>query len=152
MLKERLSNDLKSAMKEGRSFEVGVLRLLNAALQSKEIEKRGKGGEGVLMEDEAMAVLRAEAKKRKDAVLLYEQGGRNDLKENEEKELRVIEKYLPAAASAEEVERAVAEAISKINPQGMKDMGRVIAAAMKKLDGRAEGSAVSDLVKKKLSA
>lgn len=139
--------DLKAAMKEKRVFEVGVLRMAVAAIHNREIEKRVEQ----LSDDDVLAVLRAEAKKRKDAIDLYGKGGREDLKKNEEEELRVIESYLPAAASSEEIEKALEAAFQPIATPTMKDMGKIISAAMKILQGRADGSVVSEMVKKRLS-
>ncbi|MBI4160002.1 GatB/YqeY domain-containing protein [Candidatus Wolfebacteria bacterium] len=152
MVKEKLTDDLKAAMKEGRVFELGVLRMISAALHNKEIEKKGKGGDGELSDDDVLAVFRTEAKKRKDAAALYSQGGRGDLKEKEEKEIAVIERYLPRQASSEEVEKAVNDAIASIGASSMKDMGRVIAEAIINLGGRGDGSVVSAVAKQKLGA
>lgn len=148
MLKDKLTGDMKSAMKEGRAFELGILRMLLAAVHNKEIEK-GAQKEG-LADADILAVLRAEAKKRRDAIELYGKGGREDLKKKEEGELAVIEGYLPVAASQEEIEKAVDAALRLMEAPTLKDMGKIISVAMKQLQGRAEGSSVSEMVKKRL--
>src|SRR3989344_6665867 len=96
---QQLRDEIKSAMKSGDSFSLGVLRMLSAALQNKGIENRGKGKPEELSDDEAQAVLQKEMKKRQDAVLLYEQGGRADLAGAEKKETGIIKKKPPAQTS-----------------------------------------------------
>ena len=148
-LAERLRDDMKSAMKSGDSFSLGVLRMLSAALQNKGIENRGKGKPEELSDDEAQAVLQKEMKKRQDAVLLYEQGGRADLAEQEKKEAEFIKKYLPAQMSRAEVEVIIADILSKSNFTGM---GDAMKAAMAVLKGRADGKLVGEIIKEKLKA
>lgn len=150
MLKNKLIEDLKIAMKEGRSFDLGVLRMIVSAVKNKEIEKKGRGESEELNGEEVLAVLRSEAKKRKDSAMAYKAGNRPDLEEQEEKELKFIERYLPPAASGEEIEKAVNDAIRETGARDIKDMGKVIAQAMRSLGGRAEGGTVSGLVREKL--
>jgi uncharacterized protein YqeY len=142
----------KMAMKSGKEFELGVLRMLSAAFQNREIEKRGKGLEPVLSDDETTEILSKEAKKRKEAAEIYAKANRNDLAEKELKELELVKKYLPEELSAEEVEKAVKAAIERIgaNPPvgGEKEFGLVMKEAMKELRGRADASVVSGIIKK----
>ena len=146
---QQLRDEIKSAMKSGDSFSLGVLRMLSAALQNKGIENRGKGKPEELSDDEAQAVLQKEMKKRQDAVLLYEQGGRADLAEQEKKEAEFIKKYLPAQMSRAEVEVIIADILSKSNFTGM---GDAMKAAMAVLKGRADGKLVGEIIKEKLKA
>ncbi len=162
MLHQQLTDDLKTAMKSGNAFELGVLRMLSAALHNKEIEKRGKGLETVLSDGEVVEILTREAKKRKEAAELYSKGNRNDLAEKELKEVEFIKKYLPEQLSEAEIEKVVKAAIEKTGAKEVKDpegkpsasygarFGKVMAEAMKNLKGKADASAVSEIVKRKL--
>ncbi len=150
MLHSKITDDLKIAMKSGNNFEVGVLRMTIAALHNKEIEKKGKGLEAVLSDDEVIEVLTREAKKRKEAAELYVKGNRNDLAEKETKELEIIKKYLPEQMNQEEIEKIVKAAIISTGAKEIKEFGKVMAEAMKDLKGRADASLVSEIVKSKL--
>ncbi|MDP3015278.1 MAG: GatB/YqeY domain-containing protein [bacterium] len=150
MLHQKLADDLKNAMKSGGSFQVGVLRMLLSAIHNKEIEKKGKGQEPVLSDDEIADVLFKESKKRKEATEIYSKAGRADLSEKEIKELEIIKKYLPEQLGEEEIEKAVKAAIEKVGAKDIKDFGKVMAEAMKELKGRADASSVSEMVKKNL--
>jgi uncharacterized protein YqeY len=150
MTEQKISNDLKEAMKAGRDFEVGVLRMISSAFHNKEIEKKGRGLEPALSEDEAVEVLTKEAKKRKEAFEVYQKAGRNDLAEKEAKELEIIKKYLPEQLSEEEIRRIINAAIEKTGAKEIKEFGRVMAEAMKELKGKADAKTVSDFIKKQL--
>lgn len=149
-LLEKINSDLKSFFKAGQSFEVGILRMIVAAIHNKEIEKRGKGKEPELTEEELIDLLSKENKKRKESAELYKQGNRNDLVEKELKESEFIQKYLPEAASEEEIGKIVSEAIAKTGAKDIKDMGKAMGEAMKWLKGRADASVIGNLIKKKL--
>lgn len=142
-LKDQLASDLKSAMKAGDAFKVGVLRLLNSALQNKSIELRGQGKEEGLADGAVLQVLEKEAKKRRESIALYRQGGREDLASQEEKELRLIEAYLPAQMSEAEIRAAV----ENLRAKGALDFKTLMKAAMRELKGKAGGEAVSKIVK-----
>ena len=103
-LQEKLNQDIKESLKGVDSFRLGVLRMVNSALQNKKIEK---GKDGVLTEEEVLQVLTKEAKKRKESVLAFEAGGRPELAENEKKELIIVEAYLPAQMSREDASKEV---------------------------------------------
>lgn len=149
-MQQKISSDLKEALKSGDSFRAGVLRMIIAAFKNKEIEKKGKG-EGVnLSETEVINILSREAKKRKDAADAYVSGGRSELSEQELKELDIIKKYLPEQLSAEEIEKIVDKAIKKIEAKDQSDFGKVIGEAMKELKGKADASEVSAIVKRKI--
>ena len=149
-LHQQITDDLKIAMKAANEFEVGTLRMLSAALHNKEIEKKGKGLEAVLSDEEVIEVLTREAKKRKEAAELYVKGNRNDLAEKETKELEFIKKYLPEQMSQEEIEKIVKAALEKTGAREVKEFGKVMAEAMKDLKGKADASVVSEIVKKLL--
>lgn len=147
MLKERLAEDLKAAMKNADQKTVGVLRFLIAAINNKEIEKRGKGGDSVLTDEEVAQVLMSEAKKRKDSIAAFEEGGRIDLAGKEREELEIIQRYLPEQLSAEETEKVVEKILAET---GVKDFGQAMKAVMRELKGKADGKTVSEIIKKKL--
>lgn len=149
-LKQKISEDLKTAMKSGNEFEVGVLRMVIASIHNKEIEKRGKGGEAVLTEDEVADVVVKEAKKRKESIDIYKSGNREDLAKKESEELEIIKKYLPEQLSETEIENIVEKAIKETNATTVKDLGKVMGIVSKETKGRADSKAISEIIKKKL--
>lgn len=147
-LKEEIAAGLTEAMKAKDAERVSTLRMVKAALMNRRIEK---GSE--LTDEEAIRTLQSLVKQRRDAAEQYEKGGRPELAEKENAEIRIIEAYLPKAASDEEIAEAVESAIAETGASSMKDMGAVMKAAMSKLSGRpVDGKKVSDAVKTKLSA
>ena len=145
-LKERITGDMTAAMKERSAARLSTLRMVKAAVQNREIEK---GGE--LSEEELTKALQSLVKQRRDSVEQYEKAGRAELAEKERAEIAVIEEYLPRAASPEEIEQAVAEAIAETGASTLKEMGAVMRAAQARLAGRnADGRAVSEAVKRRL--
>jgi len=147
-LKNQIVSDLTASMKSQDAPRTSTLRMIKAALMNREIDK---GGE--LEEDELMKLLRSMVKQRRDSVEQYDKGGRQDLVAKEEAEIKIIESYLPKAASREVIEEAVAAAIAETGATAMKDMGRVMKSVQAKLAGRnADGRTVSEVVKAKLSS
>jgi len=144
-LLKKISEDLKVAMKSGDHFRLGVLRMVNSALQNKKIEK---GKDGVLTEEEVLQVLAKEAKKRKESVLAFETGGRPELAENEKKELVIIEAYLPAQMSREDAAKEVEKILSTIADKSK--FGLVMREVMKEMKGKADASMITELIKEKL--
>jgi uncharacterized protein YqeY len=145
-LKERITGDMTAAMKSREAARLSTLRMVKAAVQNREIEK---GGE--LSDEELTKALQSLVKQRRDSVEQYEKAGRAELAEKERAEIAVIEEYLPRAASREEIERAVAEAMEETGASSMKEMGAVMKAAQARLAGRnADGRTVSEIVKSKL--
>jgi len=147
-LNERINNDLKEALKSRDRTRLDTLRLLRAGMI--ELSKRGTGKE-ITPEDE-LSVLTAAVKKRKEAIELYEKGGRADLAHQERQELDVISSYLPKQLSKEEAEQVIQRIISETGASSSKDFGKVMPLAMKELKGRIEGKLVQELVKSKLGA
>jgi uncharacterized protein YqeY len=143
---EQLTEDMKSSMKAGEAARTGVLRLLRGAMKNEEI----KAGHP-LSDEEALKVLQREAKQRRDSMTAYEQAGRLELKDQEERELAVISSYLPTALSEEQVSEVVDQVIADLGATDMKQMGAVIGAVMKRVGAQAEGGQVSRLVKEKLA-
>jgi uncharacterized protein len=145
-LKERIVKDMTAAMKSKEAARLSTLRMVKAAVQNREIEK----GEP-LTDEETVKLLQSLVKQRRDSVEQYEKAGRAELAEKERAEITVIEEYLPQAASREEIERAVAEAIAETGATSLKEMGAVMKAAMARLAGRnADGRTVNEMVKSKL--
>ncbi len=138
-----MMSDLKAAMKNADAFRVGILRLLMSAFQNESIAIKGKGGTGELTDDDVLAILKREAKKRKESIVMYGDAGRDDLKEGEEKELALIQEYLPPELPVEEIQAVV----DRIVAGGNKDFNSVMKEAMAEFKGRADGKVVSDIVR-----
>jgi len=146
-LKERIVKDMTAAMKERDAARTSTLRMVKAALMNREIEK---GGE--LTEEELTKALQSLVKQRRDSVEQYEKAGREELAVKERAEIAVIEEYLPRAATREEIEEAVAAAVSETGASSMKEMGAVMKAAQARLAGKsADGRTVSEVVKARLA-
>lgn len=146
-LMDRLSSDMKSAMKNKEKQRLNVIRGLRASMQNEAIKLNKE-----LDESEATAVLNREMKQRNDSLHEFESAGREDLAEQTRFEMNVISEYLPAPLSNEELESIVKETIQEENASSMKDMGTVMSAVMPKISGKADGSQVNQLVKKHLSS
>jgi len=164
MLKEQIQKEITQAMKEGKELVCSTLRMLSAAVVSKEKEKRYKVSkqkpdlneeglvkESQLTDEEIIEVVSSEIKKRRDAIVLYEKGGRQELADKEKKEVEILQKYLPEQLSEEEIKKVVSEAIEKTGAKEMKDMGRVMAELMPKVKGKADSGLVSRIVKEFLT-
>jgi uncharacterized protein len=145
--KERLQSDLHAAMKAGEKIRVSALRMLSASVKNREVEL---GHE--LTAPEFLEVAQREAKRRKESIEAYEGAGRMELVEREREELAVLETYLPAALSGEEVDAIVTAAIESTGASGPGDFGAVMKAVMAETKGRAEGKAVSEAVRARLGA
>lgn len=145
-LKERIINDMTTAMKAKDAARLSTLRMVKANVMNREIEK---GSE--LTDEELTKAFQSLVKQRRDSIEQYEKAGRQELADKERAEIEVIEAYLPQAASREEIEQAVAEAITETNATSLKEMGAVMKAAQARLAGRnADGRTVSEIVKAKL--
>ncbi|NBC05311.1 MAG: GatB/YqeY domain-containing protein [Bacteroidetes bacterium] len=149
-LKNKILDDLKSAMKAREADKLNVLRSLKAKLLEKEISER-KGGEASLSDEQVVEVLMKAAKQRKESIDQFEEGGRDDLADKEKFELEIIEKYLPEMMDEDEIRNAVKKQIDKMGATDMSDMGKVMGALMGQLKGKAEGATISKIVKEELS-
>ena len=155
MLKEKIQADLKDSMKQKEELSLSVLRMLSAAILNKEKEKRFKSGKAediVLADEEILEVISTEIKKRKEALTVYEQGGRKELSEKEKKEAEILQKYLPEQLSEEELRKLVKAAIAKTGAKEQKDMGKVMQELMPEVKGKADVSLVSKVVKELLTS
>ena len=145
-LKDKIINDLTAAMKAKDATRLSVLRMVKANIMNRQIEKGAD-----LTDDEITKALQSLVKQRKDSIEQYTNAGRNELAEKEQAELAVIEDYLPQSASKDEIEQAVADAISETGASSIKEMGAVMKAAQAKLAGKtADGRLMSETVKTKL--
>ena len=146
-LLEKIQSHLADAMKSKDQLRLSVLRMMKTAVKNKEIERMKPLDEG-----EAIAVLNTLVKQRKDSAEQFRTGGREEMATKEEAEIKIIEEYLPAAASEDDIRNAIGEALQETGASSMKDMGKVMKATMARLAGKtADGSRVSQLVKEKLS-
>jgi len=149
MALEQVVNDhMKEAMKSGDKVRLGTLRMLRAAII--EFNKSGNGLQVMNEEDEQKILLNA-AKKRKDAIEMYKNAGRNDLQEIEETELMIIQTYLPKQLSEEEIVSAIKVLIKDTGAQSTKDLGKLMGLAMKELRGKADGNQVQAILKSLLN-
>lgn len=147
-LSARIVEDMKTAMKAKDTVALNVVRGLKSAIKYAAIEKLG--AEGELAEADAIVVVRREIKKRQDSVEQYEKGGRQDLADTEKAEIAVLEKYLPAAMSADELTKIVEAAIAETGATTKKDMGKVMKLVQERAAGRADGKTISSEVGRRL--
>ena len=146
-LKAQLTEDMKAAMKSGDRARLDVIRLINAAIKQREVDER------IVLDDAAvLGVLEKMLKQRRDSIAQFEAAGRNDLADKEKAEVVVIQHYLPAQLSAEEVDAAIAAAITESGATSAKDMGKVMGLVKPKVAGRTDMGKLSELVKAKLAA
>jgi uncharacterized protein len=144
-LKEKITNDMKDAMRAGDKPRLGVIRLILAAIKQREVDER------ITLDDtQVLAVLDKMVKQRRDSVSQYQAGNRQDLADKETAEIELIQTYLPAQLGEAELDKLVADAIQSSGAAGIKDMGKVMGLLKPKVQGRADMGAVSALIKSKL--
>ena len=146
-LAKHIDQDFLEAMKTKNEATLAVLRMLRAALKNKSIELKTE-----LQEEDIVAVLRSEIKKRKDSAEAYAQGGRPDLQTQELSEIKVLQKYLPAELSTEDLKAKVEKIIAGLADEDRANFGKAMSAVMSELKGQADGATVSAIVKEVLSA
>jgi uncharacterized protein YqeY len=146
-LKERIDADLKETMRSKDELGTSVLRMLKSAVKYKEVEPGGHA----LEDAGVLAVIQTLIKQRRDSVEQFRAGGRPELAEKEEREIAKLQSYLPAQMSPDELRAEMRAAIAQVGAKGPKDMGAVMKALMPKVQGRAEGKAVSEAVKAELT-
>ncbi|MFN5099245.1 MAG: GatB/YqeY domain-containing protein [Burkholderiaceae bacterium] len=145
-LKEKLSEDMKAAMRAKESEKLATIRLINAAIKQREVDERIELGD-----DQVLSVIEKMIKQRQDSITQFEAGGRQDLADKEKSEITVLAAYMPAQMSDAEVQAEVAAAVVQSGASGPQDMGKVMAVLKPKLAGRADMTAVSGLVKAALA-
>jgi len=147
LLKERITQDMKDAMRSGHKEQLGVIRMLQAAIKQREVDER------ITLDDaQVLSVIEKMIKQRKEAIAQFEAGGRNDLAEKEALEAAQLQAYLPEQLSAAELDALVAAAIAEAGALTVKDMGKVMALVKARAAGRADMGAVGALIKAKLGA
>ncbi len=146
---QQIDSDLKDAMRAKDTTKLGVLRMLKSALKYAAIEK--SGAEGELDEAEATAVIRKQVKQRQDSIESFEKGGRAELAEKEKAELAILNSYLPAAMSADDIAGLVREAIAEVGATSRAQMGAVMKVLGPKVAGRADGKTLSQEVQRQLA-
>ena len=152
-LKQKIEDDLKTALKAGDKLRLSCLRMVKSKLQEKQVALRGKEGpEAKLSESDVTNVVSAYAKQRRDSIESYEQGGREDLAANERAELEILTDYLPQQMGEDEVAVSVDEAVRESGASEPKDMGAVMKLVMPKVKGRADGKLVNRIVQSRLKS
>ncbi|WP_295543449.1 GatB/YqeY domain-containing protein [uncultured Thiohalocapsa sp.] len=146
MLKQRLTDDMKAAMKGGDKVRLGVIRLINAAIKQREVDERTE-----LDDTQVLAVLEKMLKQRRDSIAQYDAAGRDDLATQERFEVDILQAYLPEALPDAEVDALIDAAITATGAGSMRDMGKVIGALKAKVQGRADMGEVSRRVKARLA-
>ena len=145
-IKEQISSDLKDAMRARDKEKLDCLRLISAAIKQIEVDER------IEVDDSRMlTILEKMAKQRRESISQFEKAGRDDLSQKEEFELKIISSYLPEPLSEDEVSAIIAEAVTSLGASSMADMGKVMAEIKPKLQGRADMSSVSAIIKSKLN-
>lgn len=142
-LKEKINSDLITAMKAKEEVKTSALRMLKAAIMKFEVSGKEKRD---ATDEEVLQIVGKEVKQRKDSIEAYRKGGRDDLAQNEETEMKILQTYLPAQLSEEELRSLISQVISQTGASGKGDFGKVIGAVMAQAKGKAEGQVVSRLV------
>lgn len=150
MTKQQLREDMTKSMLAKDALKTSVLRMLVSALNYYEIQKGGAGYEA--SDEDVLTVIQKEVKQRHDSIEQFTSAGRGELAEKEQKELVILQAYLPAQMSEEEIKKLVLEAIVTTGATTMQDMGKVMGALMAALKGKADGTLISRLVKEALSS
>lgn len=150
MLRTRLNDSLKAAMKAKETLTVATVRLILAALKDRDIAARGKGNLEGIDEDGILAMLQSMIKQRRESIVLYEKGGRLDLARQEAEEITVIEQFLPRQLAEDEMAEAIMAVIEDVEAKSLKDMGRTMAALKERYAGRMDFAKASARVKEQL--
>lgn len=146
MLKEKIEHDLIESMKAHAEEKLSVLRMLKSAIKNTEIAKQKE-----LEEADILQILQGQIKSRRDSIDLYTKGGRPELAEKEESEIKILAEYLPEQLSEDEIKTIVAKAVTELGATGMQDMGKVMGKIMPEVRGKADSSLVSQIVKDSLT-
>lgn len=145
-LKDKLTDEMKSAMKSQDKIRLSTIRMLLSAVKNKEIDSRE-----ILTDEEVIETITSQVKQRKDSIEQFTKAVRLDLVEKEEAELKILQEFLPKQLTTEEIESEVEKAVTESGAAGMKDLGKVMKALMPKVTGKADGKIVSDKVRERLS-
>lgn len=151
-LQGRLDQDLKSAMLARDELRLSVLRSLKSALTYASVDAKARGGDGLLSDEQALAVLAKEAKKRQDSADAFTSGGAHDRAEKELAEKAIIEEYLPRQLDEKELATLVDQTISELGASGVKDLGRVIGSVKAKAGASADGAKLAQIARERLNS
>lgn len=146
-IREKILSDMKTAMRDKDSAKLEAIRFLQSAIKYREIEVRPNA----ITNDDVMGVIKKLVKQRKESIEQYQNAKRQDLVDKETAELKILEGYLPAQMSKEQIEKIVAETITEVKAASIKDMGTVMKAVMAKTQGAADNKLVSEVIKSKLT-
>ena len=152
MLRDRITETLKTAMREKNQVALSATRLIQAALKDRDIAARSKGNMDGISDDEILSMLQSMIKQRRDSIEMYEKGGRPELAEKEAKEIEIIEGFLPAQMDDDAMGAAIDAVMQEFEASSMKDMGRVMGALKERHAGSMDFGKASGVVKAKLSA
>ena len=162
-LREKINQDFKDAFKAKEELKVSVLRMLSSSFKNREMDKRAKlvkagtSDEAVLQkesqlnDEEVLAAIGTEAKRRKDSIEQFKAGGRPELAAQEEKELVILSAYLPEQMGEDEIRKNVVDSIKESGASGTQDLGKVMKVLMPKVKGKADGNLVNKIVKEELA-
>jgi len=151
MLRERLNDTLKEALKSQDKRGVSTVRLILAALKDRDIAARGRGQSEGLTDDEILELLHKMVKQRRESILAYENAGRDDLVRQEQEEIDVIQRFLPQMMDETETEAAVESTLQDLQADSIKDMGRVMASLKQRFAGKMDFAKASGMVKRRLA-
>jgi len=146
-LKEKISSDLKNALREKKTVDLSVLRMLQSAIRNKEIEKKKRDG---LTDEEIVEVISSEIKKRKEAIEEYTKGQRQDLADKEKSEFEVLMRYMPKQMEEMEIREEVKKAIQEVGAKTQGELGKVMKILMPRMKGKADGALVNKVVREEL--
>ncbi len=150
MLRPRLADSLKAAMKSRNERSVSTLRLILAAIKDRDIAAKSKGNKDGVSDDEVLGLLQSMIKQRRESIELYEKGGRPELAQKEAEEIAIIEGFLPKQMSEDELAQAIQDVIADVGAENLKDMGKAMGALKEKYTGRIDFSKASAMVKERL--
>lgn len=146
-LESRIQEDMKAALRSGDRAALETLRGLLAQIKDERIKRRPKE----MTDEDVLAVVQRAVKRRKESIELYKQGNRQDLVEKEQKEMEILQKYLPEQLSRDEIISIVNQVIEQVGASSIKDLGKVMGPVMKKVQGRADGKEIQQIVRERLS-
>jgi len=145
-LEERLLEEMKEAMKSNEKLRLSTIRMIRSASKNREIELRKK-----LADEEIAKVIQGMVRKGEESIVQFEAGGRADLVEKEKQELEILKSFLPQAMTQEEILKMIDQSIQETQASSLKDLGKVMKSVMPRLEGKADGKLVNQLVKERLS-
>lgn len=145
-MRERILNDLKEAMKNQDKKTLSVIRMVKGAMQMEELNKKAE-----LTDDEVISLIAKQIKTRKESIVEFEKGNRQDLIDATNEEIEILNKYMPEQLSDEEINKIIDEIFEEVKPTSIRDMGKIMGTANSKLKGRADMGVVSSIIKEKLN-